>query len=114
DERNPANGVLGEAEFQFGVALESSEVKHVHERIEKRGGAVAQSHVEDPLALAGFHGVDRGSDRSRLGAAADMVRHDDARLLGSSPKDIPGLQVHLQSDIVYQKIGFAEPQLCYP
>src|ERR1051325_12233048 len=58
DTANPADGGFGEAEIELGMALQSPEVEHVDEGIEKRRGAVAETHVEHALALARLDRVD--------------------------------------------------------
>ena len=112
DEWDPADRGFGEAELQFGMALQGSEGEHIYERVEKRSSAIAEPHIEDPLALTGFHRVNRGPDRSRLCAATDVVRHDDAGVLRRVPKHVPWLLIHSESHIVDQKVRFAEAQLC--
>src|SRR5438034_377456 len=112
DEWDPADRGFGEAELQFGMALQGSEGEHIYERVEKRSSAIAEPHIEDPLALTGFHRVNRGPDRSRLCAATDVVRHDDAGIFRRVPKHVPWLLIHSESHIVDQKVRFAEAQLC--
>src|SRR4249920_2178754 len=111
DERNPTNGGFSETELQLGMTLQGSEVKHIYKRVKKGRCAIAEPHIEDPLPLSRLHSVNRGPNGSRLRAAADVIRYDDAGVLSRVPEHVPWLQVHLESDIVDQEVRFAETQL---
>ena len=91
DERDPADRGFSETELQLGMAFQGSKVEHVYKWIEKRRCAVAEPHIEDPLPLTRFHGVNRGPNRSRLRAAADVIRYDDAGVFSRVPEHIPWL-----------------------
>src|SRR5215831_6630896 len=114
DKRDPTNRRLGETELQFGMSLQCSEVKKIDKGIEKRSRAVAEPHIESHLALIRLECLRRGPDGSRLKAAADVVRHDDVGLLGGIPEHVPRFEVHIDRYIVYQEVGFAKAQFCYP
>src|ERR1044071_1432369 len=70
DKGNPADGRFSQAKLQFWMALQRSEVEHVHEWVEKRSRAVAESHIENALSFAWFHGIDRCANSAALHAAA--------------------------------------------
>ena len=67
-----------------------------------------------PWRSPGFTRIDGRPNRSGLHAAADMIGDDDAGVLGSGPEYIPRLQIHFESDIIDQEIGFAKSQLRHP
>src|SRR5262245_66340226 len=95
------------------MSLQGSEVEKIDKGIEKRSRAVAEPHIESHLALIRLECVRRGSDGSRLKAAADVVRHDDVGLLGGIPEHVPRFEVHIDRYIVYQEVSFAKAKFCY-
>src|SRR5215510_6983046 len=96
------------------MSLQCSEVEKIKKRFEKRSRSVAEFNIESHQALIRLEFLSRGHDVSLLKAAADMVRHYDVGLLGGIPEHVPRFEVHIYRYIVYQEVGFAKAQFCYP